>query len=284
MKYAYYNYPTWVNPYIDKAWLKETKETLYKRGEGYIFEQEYAAKPVYGGADNIFPMFDESHVWDHATLMREKIKKDAHKLEWYVQADPGTSTCFAMIFAAVNIYKKELYLLDEIYETSQKETTTSQIIPRKQAVQENLFPDWDDWFQCYDEAASWFAAEAAASFGEGWTPTAKRLLGRDKPEEKAGLSVCKDQLLHYKVYFSDRMKNMIKEIKRYKKDDNGKIPKVDDHTIDCWRYLNQAAGLDLVDMVEPEKDPYHEGKRAYTFEDDLDFDDPTNELMREYMQ
>lgn len=283
MKFAYYNYPTWVNPHIDKKWLKSTKDSMYERGEGHIFEQEYAAKPVFGGSDNIFPMFTDQHIWEHEKLMREKIDKDAHKLEWYVQADPGTSTVFAMVFAAVNVYKKELYFLDEIYETSQRETTTSQIIPRKNKIQDDLFHGHEGWYQCYDEAASWFAAEAAASFGEGWTPTCKKMLGKDQPEDKPGISICKDQLLQYRVYFSSRMRSMIREVRKYKKDDKGRIPKKEDHTIDCWRYLNQASGLDLVEMNEPVKDKYVQDRRAYSVNDDFDFDDPMNDIMEGYL-
>src|SRR5690606_29797458 len=55
---AWFNWPTWANPHIAKEWLRKKRTQLYARGEGTIWEREYAAKRVYGGPNSIFPMFD----------------------------------------------------------------------------------------------------------------------------------------------------------------------------------------------------------------------------------
>jgi hypothetical protein len=262
---SYFNYPTWVNPYIDKAWLKKERARLYAIGEADVWEREYGAKRVRGGRLSIFPMFDRAtHVRPHVELA-DLVAKDRRKLDWLKIADPGTASVFAILFFAFNRYSRTLYVLDEIYETSQMETSTSRIVPRAKQMAHALYEDAleDAWDCVYDEAEAWFAQEAMNSFGEHWRPTHKA-----KMDKGRGLSIIKDLMLHGRIVFSDRCKGTIKEVENYLKKPDGTIPKGNDHGVDLLRYAAQATGLDLVSVPEPEvKDP-DTMRRAYSLEED----------------
>ena len=261
---SYFNYPTWANPHISKDWLRKEKKTLYGRGESDVWEREYGAKRVRGGANAIFPMWNrETMLVPHDQLMRE-VWDDRHKLIWQVGADPGTATCFGVLLRAINPYTKKVYTLGEIYEKNQLETSTSRIIPRIRDIKAELFPDWRphriEWQQVCDEAAAWFIAESQASFDETFESTSKA----SKPKD-AGLSLMKDQMLAGLYVVSDRCVNHVKEIEGYVKDRDGKIPKVNDHTLDVARYLNAACVIDL----QPEAEPVKKERRYSTPEQDL---------------
>ena len=266
---GYFNMPTWVNPIIEKDWIRRQRDKLIARGEWDVFEREYGAKRVRGGSNAIFPMFDNKrHVFPHKQLMDE-VMRDATKLVWQVGCDPGNATCFAVVFRAINPYTKKVYVLDEIYETNQADTSTSRIMPRIRAKRDELFPNWQahriDWEQIYDEAATWFATEALNSYDEHFTPTVKATRPKD-----FGLSLLKDQMLGDLIVFSDRCKNTVKELAGYIRDKDGKIPKKNDHTIDVNRYLNAFSSVDLVPELEPAKPDAIDMPRAYTYEQDED--------------
>lgn len=275
----YFNFPSWINPHLSKDWLRKEKAKLYARGEGDVWEREYGARRVNGGAKSIFPMFDfptkerkhTRHVRPHAELIAE-VLRDRRKMIFQIGADPGTATCFAVLFRAINPYTRKVYVLDEIYEKSQAETSTSRIMPRIQAMREELLPGWGpqgvEWEQIYDEAETWFANEALNSFGEHWTPTQKAL----KPKTE-GISLLKDQMLGGLIVLSDRCTNAIKEIGGYIKDKNGKIPKVNDHTIDVARYLNSFGSLDLSTVIEPSAPDPDDLPRGHRLGDEHSSDD-----------
>ena len=257
-----------MNPHISRDWLTNKKAELYRRGEGYIWEREYAAKRVRGGPNAVFPMFDAAiHVVDHDTLIRT-LWRDRKKLAWLVTADPGNATCFAVLFSAVNVYTKQIYHLDEIYVTTQADTSTSRIIPEIRRIRSELFPDSEackvEWQQQMDEAAAWFQTEALGSFDEYFAPTSKAQSKKDE-----GLSFIKDQLLSKKVTVSNRCNKLKWEVENYIADSSGKIPKRNDHLIDCWRYTNAAAGLSLAADAEPREAPVDDRPRAYSIEQDL---------------
>lgn len=265
---AYFNFPTWANPHISREWLRKKKEELYARDEGVVWEREYGARRIYGGPGAIFPMFDRNvHVLDHDEIIR-RIEKERHKLQWYVTADPGTTTVFAALFSAVNPYTKEVFHLDEIYLTAHGETSCAVVIAKMREIKQDLFPGWDQdeeffWTQTYDEAAAWFGLEAVSSFGESFVPTHKATAKKD-----AGISLIKDQMTHKKVFLSTRCKKLAWEIEQYIKNAAGRIPKENDHLIDCARYTNAAAGLSLVD--EPEVvNLKNKDRRGFTMEEDL---------------
>lgn len=276
----YFNFPSWANPHMDKEWLEKEKTKLYARGEGDVWEREYGAKRVRGGSNAIFPMFDAptkekpltKHVRPHQEVM-DAVLRDKKKLHWQVICDPGNSTVFCVLFRAINPYTRKVYRLAEIYETSQAETSTSKIVPRIQKMREELCPAYEaygiEWEQYYDEAATWFAVEAENSFDETFTPTTKAMANIDE-----GLSLLKDQMLHGLTVISDRCKDLIKEYANFLRDPATGKPRKDcaDHAIDCDRYGNDLAGIDLRPEQEPPEQDPDDLPRFRTPEQDLDDD------------
>ena len=223
-------------------------DQLKARGEFDVVELEYYSRVVPGGKRAIFPMFRrERHVTSHDTIINE-IKRDLSKLDWYCVADPGSTTCFATLFAAIHPYTRQLYILDTLYEKNQEMTSTRKMYPTMDSKMMEFYPNSDvndDWIKVHDEAAAWFSTEVMSQYGTYFMPTQKHL---NKKEH--GLSLIKDLLLHDLVIISDRCEDLIKEMEKYAKDDKGMIPKKDDHLIDCFRYLLGAANYDMVEVLE----------------------------------
>lgn len=246
-KKFFYHAPTWQNPHISREWLINEKKSLYARGEGDVWEREYGANFVPGGASKIFPMVTRSLIKPHAELMHQ-IAKDGKKLEWIWWADPAAASVFAILFLAYNPYTKDLYLLDEIYETNQAEMTVKNI--GKRAIdKKNELWERTEWRQGYDEAETWFLNEFIDSFpDESLEPSHKAANDKD-----VGLSLIKDIILIKRLHISDRCKKIFWEMDNYYKDKQGKIPKKNDHLIDCLRYILAAVFYSL-----PEKTEYKE--------------------------
>ena len=262
---AYFNFSSFGNPHISHDFIRKQRDKYEKRGDLAGFMREYMAKRVKGGPGAIIPMFDQrQHVHPHDKMMQDVVKDFKH-LEWYVIADPGTETVFGMLFAAVNPYTKKVFILDEIYAKKQEETSTGKIIPAMRKIRDELNPLTHNWVGIYDEAGAWFCNEASFSYNEPFMPTHKAW---DK--KTSGLSLIKDQLLNGLALISDRCKHLIWEIENYQKDKNGRIPKKNDHLIDCWRYLNYAAGICLVEDEIPESPDPDDQRSSFTPEDDIE--------------
>lgn len=247
------------NPYIPKKAIDDEIEILKKRGELDVVEREYFGRLVYGGANSIFPMFNpERHVFSHKELLQE-ISRDLRKLDWFCITDPGTTTCFAALFCAINPYSKQIYILDEIYELDQLNTSTRRMYPRMAAKMKEFYPRGDvdeDWLKVYDEAAAWFATEIMDQFGVYFMQTAKYT---NKKEH--GISLIKDILVFDLVKISDRCHWLQKEMLNYVKDENGNIPKKDDHLIDCFRYMLAADHYNMVEAIERKKNRQADRKK-----------------------
>jgi len=265
--------PSWTNPHVPRKWLYDEMKGLYLRGEGDVWEREYAARYVKGGARRIFPMFNDKAVVKHDELMA-KIKRDMKKLKWFWWADPAGATCFAVLFVAINPYTKQVYVLDEIYEKEQHEMTTRRLGERIIEKREELYYKEENWRQGYDEAATWFMNEWSANFPRqpGLEPSHKHL-----NDKLVGLSLMKDMMLQRKLWVSDRCKWFVWEIENYIKDKNGKIPKINDHLIDDFRYILGAEFYDI--MLERETRTVRESEwRGYRMEHEIDFDTDLREL------
>lgn len=261
---AYFNFTSYSNPHIPASFIDGQREKYTKRGDLPGFMREYMAKRVKGGPGAIFPMFDKRvHVKAHDDVLA-MFRRDWKHMEWEVIADPGTESVFGCLFMAINPYNQKVYILDEIYAKSQAETSTGKIIPAIRAIREDLNPN-DDWVQIYDEAASWFCNEAGSSFHEAFLPTHKSW---DK--KQSGLSLIKDQLIERKAIISDRCVNLIWEMENYQKDKNGRIPKKNDHLVDCYRYGNAAAGLRLPEEDMPEEAEREDLRRGFSMKEDID--------------
>jgi len=257
----FFQMPTHSNPHINPGWLERKRNELYALGEGDKWEREYLARFVPGGANAIFPMLSRQIMKRHDELLAE-LWRDRKKLEWILWADPAGASCFAVIFCAVNPYSKKVYCLDEIYELHQTEMTVGRIWPRIKAIRDEL---WDDgeWRQGYDEASTWFANEVLDSFNEGLEPTQKM-----RSDKLTGLSLLKDAILQGKLVMSERCQKLYWEMERYRKDASGKIPKKDDHLIDCLRYVFDSLPYSVKREEEIIPDPLLE-KREHRLQDDF---------------
>lgn len=255
-----------------KKVIEEEIAQLRARGEEDVVQREYYSKIVPGGSKAVFPMLDEErHLFPHKKLIDE-IKRDRKKLQWFVSADPGTTTCFAVLFGCLNPYNKRMYILDEIYEKDQLKTTSRQICERIKSIAETLYPESDindDWFKVYDEAGAWFASEALAGFDMSFFKTEKT-----RGDKEEGLSVIKDQLIYEVVKISDRCKNLFEEMQKYAKDYKGVIPKKNDHLIDAYRYLIQASNYDFNTIKEAIKriEPMEQGRFRSVYHDENEID------------
>lgn len=256
------------NPHINHKAVKRKEEQLIARGEWAKVQREYYGKFIKGSQSSVFPMFkQEKHVMDHDELMEKYIKKDAAHLEWYCITDPGSSSAFGVLFAAINPYTRRVFLLDDIKAVGLAETSTLAMWPRIVDIANDLNDgidiEDDEWSKVYDEASAWFANEMVNNYGVQFMPTDKI---NNKKEN--GLGLIKDLFNMEMVIISDRCQELIKEIENYQTDKNGKIPKKNDHLIDCFRYLLSAAMYDIneVSPVEAVKETRELVKRSRRLE------------------
>lgn len=261
----FYHGPTSANPHIDKKWLEDKRLELIRKGEEDVWQREYEAIYVPGGVSKIFPMLTRDLVKPYKQLMFD-IRHDLKKLEWFCLADPAAATCFAVLFGCINPYTKTIYLLDEIYEQKQSEMTVEKMGNRIYATL-NQTNSRAEWWKGYDEAETWFANEMASRFGDGWIQTRKSL--RKKTEH---ISLIKDIILNNRLVISDKCQKLFWEMDNYYKDKNDKIPKKNDHLIDCFRYLLDAANYGFVQEQEyvESKDENFRGARISDDFPDLD--------------
>jgi len=235
----FFRAPSSANPHISREWLAKKKAELVARGEADVWEREYEANYIKGGANKIFPMLDEAkHKRPHEWMVSQ-IRRDRKKLHWFNGADPAASSVFAGLFIGINPFNRIIYVMDEVYETEQAAMSVKQICPRFKRMREELYDDDFRWRLIYDEAESWFRNEALEAFGEAWEPSQKAM--NDKAN---GISLIKDILNAEKIFISERCKKFWWELDNYYKDKNGNIPKKWDHCI---------AGEELVDTSEGKK-------------------------------
>lgn len=255
-KYFYLELPTSTNPHIDSELLAQTHYDMVQRGEEAVWEREYMARYVPGGAASVFPRFAVStHVKAHDNIIK-LIKRDLRKLQWFCVCDPGTTTVFAVLFGAINPYTGQVFLLDEIYEKDRALCSTTQIWERVGEIVDDLNPRPDLWVYAYDEAAAWFAVEVSDKYGAALLPTQKKLSNKDSQ-----ISLIRDLMrIPNKFVVSDRCSMFCHEVQNYITDSTGKLPRKNDHLIDCLRYLLSIANYELNPTPDPEvslieKDP-----------------------------
>jgi hypothetical protein len=276
---AYFKRPTYTNPYIDKEELDLERKAAEVKGELPKFMREIMAEIVPGGALSIFPMFDSpmvdaagkfvgetTHV-KNAVKLDEKIMRSYKDYTFYCAFDPGSSICFGVLFMAVNKYNKQVIILDEIYEKNRNLTTGKLIYPRAMKIMERYAPV-SKWFKVYDYAAQWFQVEINNEFNVALMPCTK-----DVNKKDVALSLIKDFMLaeddmKEKLFLvSDKCEKFIWEAANYATDEEGRIPKINDHLMDCVRYNFNSAGLHTVPKDRRSK---VEDVRSWSREDWLD--------------
>ena len=262
---AWFNFPTWDNPHISKEFLLKTKKKLFKQGKQDVWFREYCAKRVKSGRKHIFGLFDESkHVKPFKTMM-DIIQRTRRDWEFFVTADPASSSVFAMLFTAIHKYKKTVFHLDEIYQDIPAKMATRPMIIEMIPITKEVHEWFEDWNYTYDEAAKWFSTEVLDNFGTMYpdicfNPTEKHLSKKD-----FGIGLINEQIGDNNFYMSDRCVKFKFEVNNYIKDAKGKVPTVNDHLIDCARYTNHAAGYATPDKNRPHEPDQDELKRGHDF-------------------
>jgi hypothetical protein len=255
---AYFKQPTWTNPHIDKEELELEKQSSILKNEWAKYMREIEAEIVPGGANAIFPMFTMPKLGlkgefvgysDHvkaASDLDSRVLKYPKDYNFYVSFDPGSALVFGVLFAAVHKFTKQVLILDEIYETDRNKTTAKLIYPRAVQIMKR-YTSPERFQKIYDYAATWFQVEVNNEFGVALTPCTK-----DVNKKEVGLSVIKDFMLDSfedgEKFFlvSDRCVKFVWELVNYSTDENGNIPKKNDHLVDNLRYISNSAGLSTV--------------------------------------
>jgi hypothetical protein len=230
-EHSYYLMPCYLNPIVypggesDSALIEEM-EAYRKKGELHVFKREYLAQITPDQTRVIFPMFDRlRHIRPHQELI-DMIKRSHRDWELYSSFDPGTTSVFANLQVAIHKHSKLVLLINEIYEKQAMQTYARNIYTRSKTLRDEVDEFDGHWVEIYDHAAAWFQVEIAQEFGVGLMPCTK-----DMKNKEAKLSVIKDALLYDRLLVSDRCVNAIWEIENYAKDENGKIPKENDHCL-----------------------------------------------------
>lgn len=258
-KWFYHHAPTSANPYISREWLADMKQQLIDLGEEEEWLREYEAVFVKGGKGHLLPQF----LWLEKKLI---LPNDPNKWVLYTICDPASSSTFGVLFVLFNPYTRKIIVVDEIYEQIVAEMTTRKVWKRiKEKVEKYRRLGVDTFEFVYDEAATWFKNEMSEESPDTWfVPTCKA-----NADKESGLSLFKDLLSYEMVEVSPECVKFIWECENYVKDDKGRIPKKDDHLIDCFRYFLDAAGFTFTKIEPPKEKDLDMERRAYTIEEEL---------------
>ena len=259
---AWFKRPSYMNPFVypegatDPEFLEECQKYI-DRGDDDVMQRELYAEIVVSGSKSIFPVLQLPE-WDYendcylgysrhvrpAKELELAVKNRPRDWEFYDIYDAGSVVCFGVLIAAVHKYNKTVVLLDEIYETNQKYTTTGHIYPEAETKRMSL-NGWEDaWNGEYDHAAAWFAGEVLDRYGRALQPCTKDIASKSENKKENKLSLIKDMLISDQLLISEKCVKMLWEMKNYRKNDQGKIPKENDHLIDCLRYLLNACNYE----------------------------------------
>jgi hypothetical protein len=264
---SFFSFPSHMNPYISKDYLARKEQEFRDRGEYDVFELEYLAKRVKIGSKYIFPMLKKSMVKPHGELL-EHIIRNRKDYDFFTGYDPGSVKCFAVGFFAIHRYDRHIIGLDEIYATKLGENSTRQIVPVAIQKADDINPNHDDWMDCYDYAAAWFASEVAYEYPN--YPHALFPCEKDLKNKEAKISLIKDILLAGLFTLSDKCVKAYWELDNYKLDDKGKTIKENDHWIDLFRYVLNLANYSTI-----------EGARQLEFTDRYKRGSPRQDKQRE---
>lgn len=245
---AYYEFKSEINPILDKEELANVRKELIESGNDVIWYREYEGRLAFGGEDVVFPKWSpQVHCRTHRTAM-SYLEHDTHKLKWFTVCDPGTSSCFGVLFAAYNPTTQQIFILDEIYERDRKKTHSSAIWDRIRKKEKDLNPKAGlrDWYRVYDEQAAWFGREISANYQVGMIPTQKY-----SNKEEDGISKAKLLMSHPgSLIVSDRCYWLRWEIESYITDDNGEYVDKNNHLLDCLRYLIHASNWKMIERAD----------------------------------
>jgi len=275
-RYAYFELPTEANPRVDKAWLAEKKADLFAKGKQNIWYREYEGKLLFDTESAIFPMFDKTRHCKPREWIEKRLERDKSKLQYLCVFDPGTATCFAVRFYAINPYTSEMYLLDEIYETRREYARAIDVWNRANEIKERWNDDLSAWTNIYDEAALWFANEVLGEYPDmdgALLPTHKQrksaLTGEDgRPGESIIMSMMLPKGAEQLFFVNDECEKFVWEIENYVKDELGRYPKTNDHLCDTLFYAVLDGGYTVRSQSDPqeEEETQRKSMRAETIQ------------------
>lgn len=267
--WRYFHAPTSSNPYVKPEWLAGKKAYYERIGDAETWLREYEAVFVKGGKSHIIPQFVK------LKPCKVELPTDLNHWHLYTIFDPGTASVFAVLFALVNPYTKRIKVWREIYETDQSEMTTRKIWARVYPIYRELIDAGVRTYEfIYDEAALWFANELREITSYWLSPTRK-----SKADKESGVGLIRDVLDKGLMEYDESCVKFAWEFENYVKDRHGRIPKKNDHLIDCFRYLLDAAGFTLDEEAPPKPvDPLLE-KRFHRIEDEFSMPDTEADLM-----
>jgi hypothetical protein len=255
---CFYKATSYDNPHNSVDWLNAKRDELIARGEYETWLREYMAEYVKGGKNHLLPQAIDLPVGCDLPI-------DLNRWSLFVIYDPASSSTFAVLFVLFNPYSRKIKVMHEIYEQDTAKMTARQIALSCDPHIETYLKKVKGIEHHYDEAATWFANEMSEARPSWWmTPTSKA-----KSDKESGLSMMRDLMIKKQVEVSADCVKFRWEMENYVKDKNGKIPKKDDHLIDCFRYFLDAAGFTFNEEPIPkELDPLL-AKRGYRIEDDF---------------
>lgn len=252
--------PTRSNPHISPKWLERKRLEMISMGMEEDWLREYEAIFVKGGKKTIYPQFLKLI---HKPL-NEVLPKDINKWQLVVALDPASTSVFGVIFFLFNEFTKKIKVIDEIYEKDPSKMTCKAINSEIDDKTKRYKDKVRSIEYVYDEAAAWFRNELNEVSPEKWmTPSNKSRFGVD-----GYINLIRAALNLDLIEVAENCVEFIKEHEEYSKDDNGKIPKANDHLINAFQYGVGSLGLNLTEKDEP-KPEINEEKRYYTMEQDF---------------
>lgn len=264
----YLELPTWYNPTQDRVWLEGKRQELLRRKRYNVWLREYEGKLVFDTDSAVFPTFSRGeHVYP-ASFIDNLILRDKSKLQWFAIFDPGTTTCFAVLFACINPYTSQVFILDEIYEKRREFTKALTIWDLANKIKAKYYKA-SEWRNIYDEAAAWFANEIIAHTQEAVSPTHK---GRHKTKDgtKPGESIIKTLMdTKYRFFVSEKCHNFIWELENYVTNDKGEYPVKNDHLIDDLHYLVTESFFVMLEEPEEKEEIDEAEERDYTVQEGI---------------
>lgn len=262
--YFFISAPSSDNPIIDKIWLEKEKARLYSTGQGAVYEREYNAKYVPGGASAVLPMWQgyKDKIIKPKKYIENLIQKDKKRMDWFTISDPAQS-CFAVLLLGHNRYTSQLFVVDSIYEKDRLKTSASKIFPRVMEKALSWYPNEDKWEHWYDPAAAWYQVEVYDKFGIGLSSVKKRGLKKDPKALDSKISLIKDIITRPNTLFiCEEVSSLPWEWDNWVYKPNGELPDKNDHQIDNFFYALEVTKFSVQLEVDPEFSVEAEEKEA----------------------
>jgi hypothetical protein len=235
------------NKHNNKEWLDRKREQLLFNGLEDIWRREYLAEFVLGGHRSVFPMIAKKG----SEILEDIWPKDSNKWVLWIGLDPASSSTFGIVFFLMNPYTRKVIAVDEIHETRPDFMSARKIFDavnikidkfKKRGIKEvNLV---------YDNAARWFKTEIndIDKDNKWW------LIPCDKTAGLQGeISAWRGVVAHGLFTFTDKSKELKKELDNYILDEKGRLPDKEDDLMQAGAYALKAMGFDYSENLEPKQ-------------------------------